>query len=131
ALKRVAAGDGHTAAPASGAPIRPCVAVLPLQNYSVTKTETDYIVDGMTEVLIAELARNRALRVVSRTTVMKFKDSRSPLRQIARELRADMVVEGSVLLAGSSARITVQLIRAETDEHLWAESYQRELRDVL
>ena len=62
------------------------MAVLPLQNYSVTKTETDYIVDGMTEVLIAELAKNRALRVVSRTTVMQFKDSRSPLRHIAREL---------------------------------------------
>ena len=86
ALKKVVAGDGHTAASASastsGAPTRPCVAVLPLQNYSATKTETDYIVDGMTEVLIAELARNRALRVVSRTTVMQFKDSRSPLGHI-------------------------------------------------
>jgi RNA polymerase sigma-70 factor (ECF subfamily) len=82
-------------------------------------------------VLIAELARNRALRVVSRTTVMRFRDSQSPLRQIARELGADAIVEGSVLLAGSSARITAQLIRAETDEHLWAESYQRETRDVL
>ena len=131
ALRKLVAGDGHTSAPASVAPTRPCVAVLPLQNYSVTRTETDYIVDGMTEVLIAELARNRALRVVSRTTVMQFKDSRSPLGHIARELRADMVVEGSVLLAGSSARITAQLIRADTDEHLWAESYQRELRDVL
>ena len=85
----------------------------------------------MTEVLIAELARNRTLRVVSRTTVMQFKDSRSPLRQIARELEADAIVEGSVLLAGSSVRITAQLIRADTDEHLWAESYQREVRDVL
>ena len=62
---------------------------------------------------------------------MQFKDSRSPLRQIARELGADMIVEGSVLLAGSSVRITAQLIRAETDEHRWAESYQREVRDVL
>ena len=130
-IKKVVTGDGHTAAPASGALTRPCVAVLPLQNYSVTKTETDYIVDGMTEVIIAELARNRALRVVSRTTMMQFKDSRSPLRHIARELGVDMIVEGSVLLAGSSVRITTQLIRADTDEHLWAESYQRELRDVL
>src|SRR5262245_23583061 len=63
-------------------PTRPCVAVLPLQNFSATKAETDYIVDGMTEVLIAELARNRALRVVSRTTVMRFKDSQSSLRPI-------------------------------------------------
>jgi RNA polymerase sigma-70 factor (ECF subfamily) len=131
ALKKVVAGDGDTAAFTPQAPSRPCVAVLPLQNYSVTKTETDYIVDGMTEVLIAELARNRALRVVSRTTVMQFKDSRSPLGHIARELGADLIVEGSVLLAGSSVRITAQLIRADTDEHVWAESYQRELRDVL
>ncbi len=139
ALKKVVAGDGrtaiggdgHKAATKAGAPTRPCVAVLPLQNHSVTKTETDYIVDGMTEVLIAELARNRALRVVSRTTVMQFKDSRSPLRHTARELGVDMIVEGSVLLAGSSVRIIAQLIRAATDEHLWAESYQRELSDVL
>ena len=131
ALKKVVASDGHTAASASGALTRPCVAVLPLQNYSVTKSETDYFVDGMTDVLIAELAKNRALRVVSRTTVMHFKDSRSPLRHIAHDLGADVIVEGSVLLAGSSVRITAQLIRADTDEHLWAESYQRELRDVL
>ena len=65
-------------------PARPCVAVLPLQNFSANKTDTGYIVDGMTEVLIAELARNRALRVVSRTTVMQFKDSQRTLRPIAR-----------------------------------------------
>ena len=69
---------------ASGSVTRPCVAVLPLQNFSANTTETDYMVDGMTEVLIAELAKNRSLRVVSRTTVMQFKDSRSPIRQIAR-----------------------------------------------
>jgi RNA polymerase sigma-70 factor (ECF subfamily) len=131
ALKKPAGGGGVKTAITSGSPTRPCVAVLPLQNFSANKTETDYIVDGMTEVLIAELAKNRALRVVSRTTVMQFKDSRSPLRPIARELGADVIVEGSVLLAGSSVRITAQLIRAETDEHLWAESYQREAQDVL
>jgi RNA polymerase sigma-70 factor, ECF subfamily len=131
ALKKPAGGDGHTPEPDSAFPARPCVAVLPLQNFSANKSETDYIVDGMTEVLIAELAKNRAVRVVSRTTVMQFKDSRMPLRQIARELGADAVVEGSVLLAGPSVRITAQLIRADTDEHLWAESYQREVRDVL
>jgi RNA polymerase sigma-70 factor, ECF subfamily len=131
AIKKLVGGGGDMAAIASASPTRPCVAVLPLQNFSANKPETDYIVDGMTEVLIAELAKNRALRVVSRTTVMQFKDSRSPLRQIARELGADAIVEGSVLLAASSARITAQLIRADTDEHLWAESYQREVRDVL
>jgi RNA polymerase sigma-70 factor (ECF subfamily) len=119
------------AAKDNGFPMRPCVAVLPLQNFSASKAETDYIVDGMTEVLIAELARNRALRVVSRTTVMQFKDSRTALGQIAREVKADAVVEGSVLLAGASVRVTAQLIRADSDEHLWAESYQREVRDVL
>jgi RNA polymerase sigma-70 factor, ECF subfamily len=131
AMKKMVEGGGDMTAIASASPIRPCVAVLPLQNFSAKKTETDYIVDGMTEVLIAELARNRALRVVSRTTVMQFKDSRSPLRQIARELGSDAIVEGSVLLADSSVRITAQLIRADTDEHLWAESYQRELRDIV
>jgi RNA polymerase sigma-70 factor, ECF subfamily len=147
ALKRLGGSMGHsTLAPISLSerdearavpeedsvfPTRPCVAVLPLSNFSANKTDTGYIVDGMTEVVIAELARNRALRVVSRTTVMQFKDSQSPLRQIARELGADAIVEGSVLLAGASVRITAQLIRADTDEHLWAESYQREVRDVL
>src|SRR5262245_827865 len=82
ALKKLVGGDGHTPDSNSSFPTRPCVAVLPLQNFSANKTETDYIVDGMTEVLIAELARNRTLRVVSRTTVMQFKDSRTPLRQI-------------------------------------------------
>src|SRR5262245_28360414 len=131
ALKKLDEGEGYPPASAPGLPTRPCVAVLPLQNFSANKIETEYIVDGMTEVLIAELARNRALRVVSRTTMMQFKDSRAPLRQIARELGADAVVEGSVLLANSSVRITAQLIRADADEHLWAESYQREVRDVL
>src|SRR5262245_3103299 len=131
ALKKLVAGEGCVPASASGFPARPSVAVLPLQNFCANKIETEHIVDGMTEVLIDELARNRALRVVSRTTVMQFKDSRRPLRQIARELGADAVVEGSVLLAGPSVRITAQLIRAEADEHLWAESYQREVRDVL
>jgi RNA polymerase sigma-70 factor (ECF subfamily) len=131
ALKTLAGGEGPAEAAASGFPSRPCVAVLPLQNFSANRSETDYIVDGMTEVLIAELAKNRTLRVVSRTTVMRFKGSASPLPQIARELGADAVVEGSVLLAGSAARITAQLIRAGTDEHLWAESYERQLQDVV
>ena len=151
ALRRLAGGDAHnSASPANlnpldspsgigdepatedtAFPLRPCVAVLPLANFSANKADTDYIVDGMTELLIAELARNRALRVVSRTTVMQFKDSQSTLRPIARELAADAIVEGSLLLAGESVRITAQLIRAVTDEHLWAESYQRDAHDIL
>jgi TolB-like protein len=110
---------------------RPCVAVLPLQNLSANKPETEYLVDGMTEALIAELAKMRTLRVVSRTTVMQFKDSRRPLRQIAHELEADAIVEGSLLITGSRVRITAQLIRADIDEHLWAESYEREVGDAL
>jgi RNA polymerase sigma-70 factor (ECF subfamily) len=110
---------------------RPCVAVLPLENFSANKPETDFIVDGMTEELIAELAKMKTLRVVSRTTVMQFKEARKPLRQIAQELEADAIVEGSLLLAGSWVRITAQLIRAETDEHVWAESYQREVGNVF
>jgi RNA polymerase sigma-70 factor (ECF subfamily) len=132
ALKRLIGGEfAESSSEDSDFPTRPCVAVLPLQNFSASKSETDFIVDGMTEALIAELAKNRALRVVSRTTVMQFKDSRSPLRQIARELEADAIVEGSVLLAGASLRITAQLIRADTDEHMWAESYLRDVRDIL
>jgi RNA polymerase sigma-70 factor, ECF subfamily len=123
--------ENEPSAENSAIPMRPCVAVLPFANFSANKSDTGYIVDGMTEVLIAELARNRALRVVSRTTVMQFKDSQSTLRPIARELKADAIVEGSMLLAGESVRVTAQLIRAVTDEHLWAESYQREVRDVL
>jgi RNA polymerase sigma-70 factor (ECF subfamily) len=138
ALKKLGRGDEEspTAAgestPNQATPsARPCVAVLPLQNFSANRADTDHVVDGMTEVLIAELARNRALKVVSRTTVMRFKDSQSRLGPIARELGADAIVEGSVLLAGNSVRITAQLIRADTDEHLWAESYRRDVDDVL
>jgi TolB-like protein len=129
ALKKLAAGEGYLPASTSAFPTRPCVAVLPVQNFCANKIEAEYLVDGMTEVLIAELARSRALRIVSRTTVLQLKDSRMPLRQIGRELDADAVVEGSVLLAGPSVRITAQLIRADMDEHLWAESYQWEVRD--
>jgi TolB-like protein len=130
ALRTLTRGGEPTPA-VSRFPARPCLAVLPLQNLSANRAETEYLVDGMTEALIADLAKIRSLRVVSRTSVMQFKDTRRPLREIARELKADAIVEGSVLHAGSWMRITVQLIRADTDEHLWAESYQREVRDVL
>jgi RNA polymerase sigma-70 factor (ECF subfamily) len=131
-LKTLFSGDAARApAVVAQSPTRPCVAVLPLKNFSANKAQTEYIVDGMTEALIGELAKNRSLRIVSRTTVMHFKDSPKPLRQIARELEADAIIEGSLLLASSSVRITAQLIRADTDEHLWAESYQREVQDVL
>jgi len=106
------------------------IAVLPLENLSRDPDE-EYFVDGMTEALITDLAKIGALQVISRTSVMQYKDARKPLREIARELDVDAVVEGSVLRVGDRVRITAQLIHAETDRHLWAESYERDLRDVL
>src|SRR5260370_35768021 len=99
ALKSLESGDvRQESAVVTGSPIRPCVAVLPLQNLSPNKAESEYIVDGMTEALIAELAKNRVLRVVSRTSVMQFKNTTTPLRQIARELEADAIIERTVLM---------------------------------
>ncbi len=114
---------------AAAAPIR-SLAVLPLDNLSEDRGQ-DYFVDGMTEALIADLAKVGALKVISRTSAMLYRDSDKPLPQIARELGVDAVVEGSVMRVGERVRVTVQLIEAATDEHLWAESYNRELRDVL
>jgi TolB-like protein/Flp pilus assembly protein TadD len=106
------------------------VAVLPLQNLS-GDPEQEYFADGMTEALIADLAKIGALKVISRTSAMRYKGSDKPLPEIAGELGVDAVVEGSVLRADDEVRITAQLMHAATDEHLWAESYQRELRDIL
>jgi len=106
------------------------LAVLPLANLSGDK-EQDYFADGMTDTLISDLATIRALRVISRTSVMRYRDTKKPLPEIARELHVDAVVEGSVLRAGDKVRITAQLIGAVPERHLWAKSYDGELRDVL
>lgn len=106
------------------------LAVLPLQNLS-GDTEQDYFADGMTEELITELARSSTVRVISRTSVMHYKKSDKALPEIARELGVDAVIEGSVVRSGNRIRITVQLIYAPTDSHLWAQSYEREVKDVL
>jgi eukaryotic-like serine/threonine-protein kinase len=106
------------------------LAVLPLSNIS-KDPEQEYFADGMTEALITELSRIRALKVISRTSVMQYKDAKKPLPQIASALGVKGVVEGSVMRAGDSVRITVQLIDAESDRHLWAESYTREAKNVL
>ena len=106
------------------------LAVLPLTNLS-RDPEQEYFADGMTEALIADLAKIRALRVISRTSVMRYKATDKSLPEIAEELNVDAVVEGSVLRAGQQVRITAQLIHAATDTHLWAESYERDLQDVL
>jgi TolB-like protein len=106
------------------------VAVLPLANLS-GDPQQEYFADGMTEALITDLSKIRALKVISRTSVMQYKGVKKPLPQIARELGVDGVGEGSVLRVGDRVRITAQLIHATSDQHLWAESYERELRDVL
>jgi TolB-like protein/tetratricopeptide (TPR) repeat protein len=101
-----------------------------MQNFS-GNPEQDYLSDGMTEALIARLSTIHGLRVISRTSAMQFKGTRKSVPAIGKELNVDAVIEGSVLRSGDKIRVTVQLIRADTDEHLWAETYDRELRDVL
>ena len=106
------------------------LAVLPLQSFS-RDPEQDFFADGMTEELITHLAQIGSLRVISRTSAMAYKGSRKPLPQIARELNVDGVVEGSVGRSGNRVRISAQLLDARTDRHVWAKSYERDLRDVL
>jgi serine/threonine protein kinase/tetratricopeptide (TPR) repeat protein len=106
------------------------IAVLPLENLS-RHPDQEYFADGMTEALITNLAQIRALRVVSRTSVMQYKGARKPLPEIARALQVDAVVEGSVARFGDRVRVTAQLIESATDRHLWARSYERDVRDVL
>jgi TolB-like protein/DNA-binding winged helix-turn-helix (wHTH) protein/Flp pilus assembly protein TadD len=106
------------------------LAVLPLDNLSADASQ-NYFADGMTDELITDLAQISALRVISRTSVMVYKGARKPLPQIARELNVDAVVEGTVLRSGDRVRITAQLIEASTDKHLWSQSYEGELRDML
>ncbi|HXZ79640.1 MAG TPA: winged helix-turn-helix domain-containing protein [Terriglobales bacterium] len=106
------------------------IAVLPLDNLSGDPSQ-EYFVDGMTDALITDLAKVGSLRVISRTSMMQYKGLRKPLPQIARELNVDAVVEGSVVRSGNHVRITAQLINAYSDQHLWAESYERDLSDIL
>lgn len=105
--------------------------VLPLENLS-RDPEQEYFADGLTEALITNLAKIGALRVVSRTTAMKYKGFRSKsVPEIAQELGVNRIVEGTVMRSGDRVRISVQLIDTSTDTHLWAETYERDLRDVL
>jgi TolB-like protein/DNA-binding winged helix-turn-helix (wHTH) protein/Flp pilus assembly protein TadD len=106
------------------------LAVLPLENFSGDASQ-DYFADGMTDELITDLAQIRALRVVSRTSVMTYKGTHKPLPEIARDLNVDAVVEGSVSRSGDRVRITAQLIQLPADKHLWAKSYEGNLSDTL
>ena len=110
-------------------PIR-SIAVLPLENLSADP-EQDYFADGMTDELITSLARLGTLRVVSRTSVMRYKKTSKTLPQIGQELNVDGIVEGTVERSGNRVRIRIQLIQASSDRHLWAQSYDRELGDTL
>ncbi|HEX4375701.1 MAG TPA: winged helix-turn-helix domain-containing protein [Steroidobacteraceae bacterium] len=106
------------------------LAVLPLENLSGDSAQ-DYFADGMTDELITQLAQIGALRVISRASVMAYKGQHKSLSAIARELDVQAVVEGSVVSAGQRMRITAQLIRVPQDEHIWAHSYEGDLRDTL
>jgi TolB-like protein/Tfp pilus assembly protein PilF len=106
------------------------LAVLPLENLS-HDPEQEYFADGLTDELITQLAQIRALKVISRTSVMRYRDARKPTTEIAKELGVDGVVEGSVLRSGQRFRIAVHLSQASTGNILWAQSYERDLKDIL
>jgi TolB-like protein/tetratricopeptide (TPR) repeat protein len=133
----IAAVQDVTSSPASGGrapvnaeyPIR-ALGVLPLADLSA-QADHEYFADGMTEALITSLAKIKACQVISRTSMMRYKNTRKSVPQIARELNVDAVIEGTVLRSGARIRVTAQLIHAASDHHLWAESYERDFRDVL
>jgi TolB-like protein/DNA-binding winged helix-turn-helix (wHTH) protein/Tfp pilus assembly protein PilF len=106
------------------------LAVLPLKNLSGDPNQ-QYLADGMTEALIGRLSRIHDLRVISHTSVMRFEHPQLSVPEIAKMLRVDAIVEGSVTREGNRIRVTAQLIRGATDEHFWSETYDRELRDAL
>jgi TolB-like protein/DNA-binding winged helix-turn-helix (wHTH) protein/Flp pilus assembly protein TadD len=106
------------------------LAVLPLKNLSGDPAQ-EYFADGMTEAVIGRLSLIRGLRVISRTSVMRFKDTRMSAQEIAQTLHVDALVEGSVIREGSRVRVTVQLIRGAAEEHIWAKEYEREYPGIL
>ncbi len=106
------------------------IVVLPFANYS-NNPEQEYFVDGITEALITYLAKIHSLKIISRTSAMHYKETEKNIPEIAQELNVDAVVEGSVLRVGKKVRITAQLIHAVTDVHIWAESYDRNFKDIL
>lgn len=106
------------------------LAVLPLENLSADSKQ-DYFADGMTEDLITQLSKLGDLKVISHTSVMQYKGKHEPLPQIARELNVDAVVEGAVQLSGNHVRISAELVDGRSDQHIWADNYDRDLSDVL
>lgn len=127
------AADGSARRPAAAPDAHPAemaLAVLPLENYSGDPAQ-DYFANGMTEALIAELAQIKGLRVISRTSSMRYRGSGPTLPEIARELGVTHIIEGSVVRERARVRVTAQMIEAASDRHIWAESYDRTDRDVL
>jgi TolB-like protein/DNA-binding winged helix-turn-helix (wHTH) protein len=106
------------------------IAVLPLQNLSADPAQ-EYFSDGLTDALITDLAQAGSLKVISRTSSMQYKQTRKSLPEIARELNVDGIVEGTVQRSGDRVRITAQLIEGSADKHVWANSYERDIRDVF
>jgi TolB-like protein/Tfp pilus assembly protein PilF len=117
------------AAPAGVSP-QHSIAVLPFVNLAADPDQ-EYFVDGMTDLLIADLGRLKTLRVISRTSMMRYKGTTKALADIGSELSVDAAIEGSVVRSGDRVRITVQLVAVRNDEHLWAENYERQSHDVL
>ena len=114
----------------SGAAAIHSLAVLPLENLS-GDADQEYFADGMTDALTTDLAQIGSLRVISRTSAMHFKGSKETLPQIGRDLQVDAVVEGAVTRGENRVRVTAQLVEASSDQHLWAKTYERDLKDVL
>lgn len=120
----------RTGARKTAPPAIKALAVLPLENLSGDPAQ-DYFADGMTEELIGRLSMIHGLRVISRTSAMRFKNTHISAPEIAKKLQVDALVEGSVLREGNRVRISIQLIRGATDEHIWAEEYEREFGNIL
>jgi serine/threonine-protein kinase len=129
-LRAIATGAASGELPLPARNTVRAIAVLPFRNVSRDPSQ-EYFADGITEAIITDLARIKALRVISRTSAMRYKGSELSLPEIARELNVDAVLEGSALLVGNRVRLSIQLISARMDETLWADRYDRELEDVL
>lgn len=120
----------HPSSSASSPGLLRSLVVLPFENLSANSGQ-DYFTDGMTDALITDLGQMGSLRVISRTSAMQYKGAHKSLPEIAQELKVGMVVEGTVMRSGDRVRITAQLIQARGDRHVWAQSYERDVRDVL
>ena len=130
ALRRLPASDSGDPSPALARGMIRSIAVLPFRNVS-QDPQQEYFADAMTEAVISDLARIKALRVISRTSAMKYKGTALSLPEVGRELNVEAILEGSAHLVGERVRLSVRLIAARTDETLWAERYDRQLEDVL